>query len=224
MSVVFVSHVAEDSALAVQIAQGIEDAGFFTWYYERDSLPGPSYLDQILDALARTSAVVALVSPAALASWQVAKEVVQAHERGLPFIPLLHGLTHDELRAQRPAWAMAFGAAVSFDWSYGLLAANKQILFARLAVFAEGRTLEAIEAICNLEGTLDVLAGVEALVAQSLLGQTDVEGEGRLVMLEVIQEYARVAAAQGQARRATLLLGAATALREQIAEALSGTT
>jgi len=113
MDLVFISHVAEDSALAVQLAHGLERTGFATWYYERDSLPGPSYLDQILAALARTSAVVILVSPAALTSWQVDKEVVQAHERGLPFLPLVHGLTHEQVRAARPAWAMAFGAAVS---------------------------------------------------------------------------------------------------------------
>lgn len=113
MDLVFISHVAEDSSLAVQVARGLEDAGYSAWYYERDSVPGPSYLDQILTALDHTRTVVALVSPAALASWQVEKEVVQAHERGLSFIPLLYGLSHEELRAARPSWAMAFGAAVS---------------------------------------------------------------------------------------------------------------
>ena len=113
VSMVFISHVAEDTPLAVRLAQGLEAAGYATWYYERDSLPGPSYLEQILQALARTSALVVLVSPAALGSWQVDKEVVQAHERGVPFIPLLRGVTHEQVRAARPEWAMAFGAAVS---------------------------------------------------------------------------------------------------------------
>lgn len=112
MSLVFISHVAEDSARAVQVATGIEDAGYTSWYYERDSLPGPTYLDQILAALARASAMIVLVSPAALASWQIDREVVQAYERGLPFLPLLFGLSHDEMHKARPAWAMAFGAAV----------------------------------------------------------------------------------------------------------------
>src|SRR5262245_21803228 len=88
MSRGFISHVAEDRALAMRLAQGLEAAGYTTWYYERDSLPGASYLDQILHALDRSVAVVVLVSPAALASWQVDKEIVQAHERGRPFLPL----------------------------------------------------------------------------------------------------------------------------------------
>jgi predicted ATPase len=37
----------------------------------------------------------------------------------------------------------------TIEWSYGLLVEGEKVLFARLAVFAGGRTLEAIEAICD---------------------------------------------------------------------------
>ncbi|HSH81589.1 MAG TPA: adenylate/guanylate cyclase domain-containing protein [Herpetosiphonaceae bacterium] len=80
----------------------------------------------------------------------------------------------------------------AIDWSYSLLQSDEQILFARLAVFLGGRTFEAIEAVCNPEGGLDVLAGVESLVEKSLLRQEEGPGgEPRLVMLETIHEYAR---------------------------------
>jgi hypothetical protein len=45
----------------------------------------------------------------------------------------------------------------TIDWSYSLLTEEEQVLFARLSVFQGGRTLEAIEAICNGDGALDVL-------------------------------------------------------------------
>ncbi len=55
MSRVFVSHVAEDSALAVRLARGLEDAGYATWYYERDSLPGASASTAVLTAAPPTA-------------------------------------------------------------------------------------------------------------------------------------------------------------------------
>jgi tetratricopeptide (TPR) repeat protein len=81
----------------------------------------------------------------------------------------------------------------TMGWSYGLLDQGEKVLFARLSVFAGGRTLEAIEAICDAEGDLpvDVLDGVESLVDKSLLRQEEaVGGEPRFVMLETIHEYA----------------------------------
>jgi predicted ATPase len=81
----------------------------------------------------------------------------------------------------------------TIDWSYQLLTPPEQTLFARLAVFAGGRTLEAIESICNPEGDLDVFAGVESLLDKNLLRREDEAetGEPRFVLLETLQEYAR---------------------------------
>ena len=82
----------------------------------------------------------------------------------------------------------------TIEWSFGLLEEGEKVLFARLSVFAGGRTLEAIEAICDAEGDLpvDVLDGLASLVDKSLLKQEEgVGGEPRFVMLETIHEYAR---------------------------------
>jgi predicted ATPase/DNA-binding SARP family transcriptional activator len=68
------------------------------------------------------------------------------------------------------------------EWSYNLLSETEQHLFARLAVFAGGYSLEAAEQVC--EADLDVLG---ALIDKNLLQQTD---DGRLFMLETIREYA----------------------------------
>ncbi|HLJ67481.1 MAG TPA: TIR domain-containing protein [Chloroflexota bacterium] len=113
MTYVFISHVEEDQQITEQLATGLEANGFQTWYYERDSVPGPSYLSQVLDAIEESAAVVVIISRDSLGSWQVDKEIVQVHETGKPFIPLLKDLTHAEFRARNPEWAMAMGAATS---------------------------------------------------------------------------------------------------------------
>ena len=82
----------------------------------------------------------------------------------------------------------------TIEWSYALLDEGEQLLFARLAVFSGGRTLEATEAICDAEGDLpvDTFDGVSSLLDKSLLRQEEgPNGEPRFVMLETIHEYAR---------------------------------
>jgi predicted ATPase/class 3 adenylate cyclase len=82
----------------------------------------------------------------------------------------------------------------TIEWSHALLEEGEQVLFARLAVFSGGRTLEAIETVCDAKGDLpvDALEGVSSLLDKSLLRQeVGPEGESRFVMLETIHEYAR---------------------------------
>jgi predicted ATPase len=81
----------------------------------------------------------------------------------------------------------------TIEWSYRLLGEREQTLFARLAAFRGGRTIEAIEAVCDLDGDLsgDLLDRLEALIDSSLLRQIPAAGgEPRFVMLETIHEYA----------------------------------
>jgi len=91
----------------------------------------------------------------------------------------------------RPARQQTLRGAIA--WSYDLLDPEAQQLFVRLAVFAGGATLEAIEAVCNAAGDLPgtVLDGVDALVRQSLLrAEADTADSPRFGMLETIREYA----------------------------------
>jgi predicted ATPase/DNA-binding CsgD family transcriptional regulator len=90
----------------------------------------------------------------------------------------------------QPARLQTLRAAV--DWSYDLLDPVEKTLFARLAVFQGGRSVEAVEAICGHNLTVDILEGLESLLNKSLLGQEiGLDGEPRFVMLEMIHEYAR---------------------------------
>lgn len=98
MSDVFISHVEEDSDVSLELALGLEKAGFTTWCYERDSIPGTSYLIQTGRAIEQCKAVILVISPHSLGSNQVTKEVVRAHETGKQFIPVLRDITHPEFQ------------------------------------------------------------------------------------------------------------------------------
>jgi predicted ATPase/class 3 adenylate cyclase len=81
----------------------------------------------------------------------------------------------------------------TIEWSYDLLSAREQLLFARLGVFVGGCRLDAAEAVCDPDGDLgiDVFDGITSLVEKSLLRQRDdPDGEPRFWMLETIREYA----------------------------------
>lgn len=81
----------------------------------------------------------------------------------------------------------------TLDWSFNLLDDNHKKLFMRLGVFVGGATLEAIEAVCNVDEDLglDLLEGVASLVDSSLLQQVDTEeSEPRYTMLGIMREYA----------------------------------
>ena len=79
----------------------------------------------------------------------------------------------------------------AIDWSYQLLTDDEKDLFACLAVFRRGATLEAIEDVVASDGELDVLEGVASLIEKSLLRQElSGTGEARFWMLETIREFA----------------------------------
>ncbi len=81
----------------------------------------------------------------------------------------------------------------AIEWSYNLLTGDEQTLFARLAVFVDGWTVDAAESVCGngarglATPVLDLLA---LLVNQSLVVQHEINGESRFTMLETIREYA----------------------------------
>jgi len=85
----------------------------------------------------------------------------------------------------------------AIDWSYNLLDADEQHLFDRLSVFRGGRTIEAVERICDADLSFTVLDGIESLFNKNLLDSKEGKsGETRFYMLEMIHEYARERLAQ----------------------------
>ncbi len=91
----------------------------------------------------------------------------------------------------------------TIDWSYHLLDAGEQRLFARLAVFVGGCTVEAVEAVCADVGLSEIgsdnptstiqnmLDGLASLLDKNLLQYIEEpDGEPRFVLLETIRAYA----------------------------------
>lgn len=81
----------------------------------------------------------------------------------------------------------------AIDWSYDLLAPVGQRLFRRLAVFANGFTLAAAEAVCSGDGVDlgDVLDGLAGLIDKSLVHVDEMPaGEARYRLPETIRQYA----------------------------------
>ena len=77
-------------------------------------------------------------------------------------------------------------------WSYDLLDDPHKKLFSRFSVFARGASLEQAEGVCGPESELgvDVLTGLDELADQSLLRPLPDYDEPRLIMLQVIRDYA----------------------------------
>jgi predicted ATPase/class 3 adenylate cyclase len=101
-------------------------------------------------------------------------------------LPLLAGGSRDLPQRQRTL-------RDAIAWSYDLLDEHERVLFARLAAFVGGFSLEAVEAVANTRDQLgiDPFDGVASLANKSLLRQM-VTGpeEPRFFMLETIREYA----------------------------------
>jgi predicted ATPase len=81
----------------------------------------------------------------------------------------------------------------TIDWSYQFLTLTQQRVFERLAVLANGWTLDAADAICAGDGLAaeDVLDAVLQLIRKSLVMRIDVRhGSARYGLLETLRRYA----------------------------------
>jgi predicted ATPase/class 3 adenylate cyclase len=81
--------------------------------------------------------------------------------------------------------------AGAIAWSYDLLDEPLKRMFRRFSIFARGANLEQAEAVCGgPDGGIDVLGALDELADQSLLRRMPDYEEPRLLMLQVVREYA----------------------------------
>ncbi|HEX5827551.1 MAG TPA: adenylate/guanylate cyclase domain-containing protein [Candidatus Limnocylindrales bacterium] len=169
----------EAIALFVQRARAVAPGFAITDDNARAVAEICSRLDGLPLAIELAAARVKVLDPAA---------ILDRLERRLPVLAT----------AARDAPARQRTLHAAIDWSYDLLEPSERGLFARLAVFAGGWTLEAAEEVCNATGDLDIdiLDGIASLADKSLLRAVqlgpadDPPTASRFTMLQVIREFA----------------------------------
>ncbi len=105
---VFISHAEEDQQLVLDLASRWEEAGYTTWYYERDSSVWTPFLRNIPQAIQDSRAILVLVSLDTFASSTVHCELVHAHNENKPFFPVLCEMSYAELVNKKIEWAFIF--------------------------------------------------------------------------------------------------------------------
>ncbi|CAN5695057.1 LuxR family transcriptional regulator [soil metagenome] len=156
----------------------------------------------------------------------LAIELAAARVRLLPLGKILDRLESNRLKLlaggarDLPERQQTLRGAI--DWSYALLEEHEKRLFARLAVFSGGCTMEAMEMICDDEDAID---GATSLLDKSLLRrERGPRDEPRFVMLGTIHEYARERLEESDKAHATRRLHAGyfLALAEETEPRLTG--
>jgi len=146
-----------------------------------DFAPGENQVPAIIHLCTRLDGIPLALELAAarLAALPVDKIAARLDDR----FRLLTGGSRTALARQRTLRAL-------IDWSYDLLNDDEKRLFARLAVFAGGWTLDAAEAVCAGDGLAqdDILDLMTSLVQKSLAVAQ--QSDDRYRMLETIREYA----------------------------------
>ena len=100
----------------------------------------------------------------------------------------LQPLTLGQRKAGTPAHQQTLRDTI--QWSYDLLSVPEQKLLTRLSIFIGGARLDEIVAVCDPQSIgLDPIAGLDALVEQSLLVAESGLNGFRARMLETIREF-----------------------------------
>jgi hypothetical protein len=80
---IFISHAHEDKALARELTEALGKQGYRVWLDEAELRVGDSLMEKIADAIAEGDFVVAIVSPASLASKWCQQELSWAATKGI---------------------------------------------------------------------------------------------------------------------------------------------
>jgi predicted ATPase len=161
----------------------LADPDAIALFCARAQLPPDEAVHQL--CLALDNLPLALELAAARASVLTPSEILERLSRRL-----------DLFRGGRDADPRQQTLRTTIEWSHELLSAEDQQLFARLAVFVGGWTLQAAEEVVHAD-----LDGLESLVDKSLVRHAG----DRFWMLETIREYAverlEASAEAGEVRR-----------------------
>lgn len=86
---VFISHSNEDADVANKFAQALEDVELSTWLAPRDIPGGANYAQEIMRAILEADVLLVLLTPKAISSPHVKREVDVAINQGKTLLPVL---------------------------------------------------------------------------------------------------------------------------------------
>jgi TIR domain len=75
---VFISHAHTDEPLVKKVAVGLKEAGLEVWDDTREIMPGDNWADKVAQALRESETMVVLLTPDALRSSWVRRDVEYA--------------------------------------------------------------------------------------------------------------------------------------------------
>src|SRR5204862_652828 len=81
----------EDAAPAKAVRDAVAARGFRVFFDETSMRAGEDFVHRLTDEIARADAVVALLTPASVASEWCVAEWYWAHARGIPVVPIRFG-------------------------------------------------------------------------------------------------------------------------------------
>jgi hypothetical protein len=119
MANVFISHAGEDSLIAFQLSEGLAQHGFTSWLFERDTIPGPSYVVQYKVAVSSSDVFLFLISRHVFDSDDIGQELAVAAINHRPIVPVLLDLAFEEFDERRPDWSYIIGQCASVELRHG---------------------------------------------------------------------------------------------------------
>jgi len=85
---IFISYSDNDQSKAVKVCEVLESSGFGCWLSYRDTIPGKSFLENIIEAISNSALIIVLYSEKAHSEKRVVQEAELAFDTGIPIIPL----------------------------------------------------------------------------------------------------------------------------------------
>ena len=128
---IFISHSTADKDSALVIHEQLRERGYKPWLAVKDVPPGANYARTIMEALESSSAIVLLLTEAALKSDHVAREVEVAVSQKIPIFPI-------NMSGQKDVQPL-----LTREWRYWL--AIVQVLNAPDTLVAVNMVIEAIK-------------------------------------------------------------------------------
>lgn len=108
MANIFFSHSHVDGQLADELVTDLRSRGHTCWNYRQNSMAGESYIKQIFKAISDCDVFLVIVSSSAFDSRQVQKELEQAWEKNRKLLPVLSGVSRDDLQRES-LWSQVMG-------------------------------------------------------------------------------------------------------------------